>query len=60
MNYQCFMISAQIPRKGLFHRIYIGAYTAKATAESECRRFRGRKEFPSDIHVVDRQWAVGS
>ncbi|MDJ0856895.1 MAG: tetratricopeptide repeat protein [Desulfobacterales bacterium] len=60
MNYQCFMISAQIPRKGLFHRIYIGAYEAKSKAEDECNRFRGRKEFPRDIHVVDRQWAVGS
>ncbi len=60
MNYQCFVIPAQIPRKGFFHRIYIGAYTVKATAEDECRRFRGRKEFPLDIHVVDRQWAVGS
>ena len=60
MNYQCFLIPVQIPRKGFFHRIYIGAYTVKATAEDECRRFRARKEFPRDIHVVDRQWAVGS
>jgi general secretion pathway protein D len=60
MNYQCFLISAQIPRKGLFHRIYIGAYAAKSEADDECRRFRDRREFPRDIHVVDRQWAVGS
>ncbi len=60
LNYHCFMIPAQIPRKGFFHRIYIGAYTAKETAEDECRRFRARKEFPLDIHVVDRQWAIGS
>jgi hypothetical protein len=54
------LISAQIPRKGLFHRIYIGAYAAKSEADDECRRFRDRREFPRDIHVVDRQWAVGS
>ena len=60
LNYQCFLIPAQIPRKGFFHRIYIGAYTAKTTAEDACRRYRQRQEFPLDIHVVDRQWAMGS
>jgi general secretion pathway protein D len=60
MDYQCFMIPAQIPRKGFFHRIYIGAYTAKSTAEAECQRYRARREFSRDIHVVDRQWAIGS
>ena len=60
LNYHCFLISAQIPRKGFFHRIYIGAYTAKTTAEDACRRYRQRQEFPLDIHVVDRQWAMGS
>ncbi len=60
LNYQCFLIPAQIPRKGFFHRIYIGAYTAKTTAEDACRRYRRRQEFPLDIHVVDRQWAMGS
>jgi cell division septation protein DedD len=60
LNYQCFLIPAQIPRKGFFHRIYIGAYAARTTAEDECRRYRSREEFPLDIHVVDRQWALGS
>ena len=60
MDYDCFMISAEIPRKGFFHRIYIGTYDAKDIAEEECRRYRERREFSRDIHVVDRQWAVGS
>jgi general secretion pathway protein D len=60
MDYKCFMISAEIPRKGFFHRIYIGAYHTRDIAETECRRYRERREFSRDIHVVDRQWAVGS
>jgi general secretion pathway protein D len=59
LEYQCFLIPAQIPRKGFFHRIYIGAYQNKSTAEEECRRYRERREFSRDIHVVDRQWAIG-
>ncbi len=60
MNYECFMIPARIPQKGFFHRIFVGSYTTKTQAGSICNQLRGKREFSRDIHVVDRQWAVGS
>lgn len=60
MNYECFMIPARIPQKGFFHRIFVGSYTDKAQAGDVCKQLRQRGEFTRDIHVVDRQWAVGS
>jgi len=60
LNYDCFMIPARIPQKGLFHRIFVGSYTNEAQAGDICNQLRTRREFTRDIHVVDRQWAVGS
>ena len=60
LNYECFMIPAQIPQKGLFHRIFVGRYDDKEQAGNICNQLRERREFTRDIHVVDRQWAVGS
>jgi general secretion pathway protein D len=60
LNYECFMIPAQIPQKGLFHRIFVGRYADKDQAGNICNQLRERREFTRDIHVVDRQWAVGS
>lgn len=60
LNYECFMIPAQIPQKGLFHRIFVGRYDDKGQAGNICNQLRERREFTRDIHVVDRQWAVGS
>ena len=60
LNYECFMIPAQIPERGLFHRIFVGRYDNKEQAGNICNQLRVKREFTSDIHVVDRQWAVGS
>ena len=60
LNYECFMIPAQIPERGLFHRIFVGRYDDKEQAGNICNQLRERREFTRDIHVVDRQWAVGS
>ena len=60
LNYECFMIPAQIPQRGLFHRIFVGSYGNKDQAGTICNQLRERREFTRDIHVVDRQWAVGS
>ena len=54
------MIPARIPQKGFFHRIFVGSYTTKGQAGSICNQLREKREFSRDIHVVDRQWAVGS
>jgi hypothetical protein len=54
------MIPAQIPARGLFHRIFVGRYDDKEQAGNICNQLRERREFTRDIHVVDRQWAVGS
>jgi general secretion pathway protein D len=60
LNYDCFMIPARIPQKGFFHRIFVGSYIDKSRAGDICDQLRERREFTRDIHVVDRQWAVGS
>jgi general secretion pathway protein D len=60
LNYECFMIPARIPQKGFFHRIFVGGYTDKVQAGNICNQLRAKREFTRDIHVVDRQWAVGS
>ena len=60
LNYECFMIPARIPQKGFFHRIFVGGYTDKVQAGNICNQLRSKREFTRDIHVVDRQWAVGS
>jgi general secretion pathway protein D len=60
LNYECFMIPARIPQKGFFHRIFVGSYVDKTRAGDICNQLRERREFTRDIHVVDRQWAVGS
>ncbi len=60
LHYECFMIPARIPQKGLFHRIFVGSYRDEAHADAICNQLRARREFPRDIHVVDRQWALGS
>jgi len=60
LNYECFMIPARIPQKGFFHRIFVGGYTDKEQAGNICNQLRAKREFTRDIHVVDRQWAVGS
>jgi general secretion pathway protein D len=60
LDYDCFMIPARIPQKGFFHRIFVGIYADKVQAGDICNQLRSRREFTRDIHVVDRQWAVGS
>ena len=60
LNYECFLIPARIPQKGFFHRIFVGGYTDKVQAGAICNQLRAKREFTRDIHVVDRQWAVGS
>jgi len=60
LNYECFMIPTRIPQKGVFHRIFVGGYTDKVQAGDICNQLRAKREFTRDIHVVDRQWAVGS
>jgi general secretion pathway protein D len=60
LGYDTFMIPAQIPQKGFFHRIFVGHYVTEAQAGVICDQLRERREFTRDIHVVDRQWALGS
>lgn len=59
LGYTPFTIPADVPRKGMFHRIFVGAFATKAAAETACEAYRARPEFARDIHVVDRQWAIG-
>lgn len=59
LGYSSFMIPATVPGKGLFHRVYVGAYDNMSRAQADCDRYKNRKEFARDIHVVDRQWAIG-
>ncbi len=58
LGYDSFVLPAKVGQ-GFFHRIFVGAYPSMEAAKTDCRRFRGREEFQSDIHVVDRQWALG-
>jgi cell division septation protein DedD len=60
LAYDTFMIPARIPQKGFFHRIFVGLYPNKSQAAEVCNQLRERREFTRDIHVVDRQWALGS
>jgi general secretion pathway protein D len=60
LGYDTFMIPAQIPQKGFFHRIFVGHYVTEAQAGVICDQLRERREFTRDIHVVDRKWALGS
>jgi general secretion pathway protein D len=59
LGYSPFTIPADVPRKGFFHRIYVGAFATQAEAEAACQAYRERPEFARDIHVVDRLWALG-
>lgn len=59
LGYSPFTIPADVPRKGFFHRIYVGAFATQEAAEAACHAYRERPEFARDIHVVDRPWATG-
>lgn len=56
LRYNAFMIPGNIPRKGLFHRVFTGNFTDFESAGKACLELKGKKEFRKDIHVVDRKW----
>ncbi len=57
MNYECFVVYAKIPDKGAFYRVFVGKFFDLKSARAANDEYRKRKEFDSDIHVVDRNWA---
>ena len=58
-NYDCFMIPAHVPGKGFFYRIFVGKFKDLNSAKMVCKTLKAKKEFPRDIHVVRRDWALG-
>lgn len=59
MNYDSFMVPADIPDRGTWYRVFVGKFKDRASAESLCKSLKEKKEFASDIHVADRQWGLG-
>ena len=60
MSYTCFVIPAEVPGRGFFYRVFVGEFASFSTAVAAKDKYKSRKEFSSDIHVVDRKWAVGN
>ncbi|MFZ7126611.1 MAG: secretin N-terminal domain-containing protein [Desulfobacterales bacterium] len=60
MGYDAFIVPASVPGKGFYHRIFVGAYASLEMALADRELLKTYEEFAGDIHVVDRQWALGN
>ncbi len=53
-----FIMPANIPGKGLFYRIFTGAFSDYESAMKACTKLKETKGFRQDIHVADRKWML--
>lgn len=57
MNYECFVVFAELPGKGSYYRVFVGRFADFPSAKTASDEYRKRKEFDPDIHAVNRSWA---
>lgn len=59
MDYESFLVSANIPGRGLFYRVFVGRFNDIEDAKQRLSVYRNKKEFRKDIHIMDRKHAFG-
>jgi general secretion pathway protein D len=59
MDYQTWVIPAQIKDKGTYYRVFVGQYTSYRQAEKALQEMRKSAVFPEDIDIVDRRHVYG-
>ena len=59
MDYNSFLVPADIPGKGRYYRVFIGQFNDIEDARDILNIYRTKKEFRKDIHIMDRKHAFG-
>lgn len=55
LGHDAFSVSAEIPGKGLYYRVFVGRFKSMGEARNALLLFSNRKEFAKDIHVMARR-----
>ncbi len=60
MNYDSFVVSSFVAGKGKrFYRVFVGKFKDYRSARKFCEELKLKDSFRQDIHVADREWAIG-
>lgn len=60
MRYDSFIVSSFVPGKGkIFYRVFVGKFKDYDSASKFCKELKSNDSFREDIHVADRDWAIG-
>lgn len=55
LGYDAFFVSAEVPGKGLYYRVFVGRFSDMSSAANALSLYKNRKEFAKDIHVMARR-----
>ena len=55
MNYNCFMLSADVSGKGRYYGIFVGQFKSYSEAQNFYNLVKTKKHFRKDIYVVNRK-----
>ncbi|MEA1969825.1 MAG: SPOR domain-containing protein [Thermodesulfobacteriota bacterium] len=60
MGYKTWTEKADIPGKGIYHRVFVGQYHGYSSADEALSEMIKKPEFTDDIHIVDRAYVYGN
>jgi len=55
MNYDCFMLPADLSDKSRYYRIFVGQFKGYSAAQNYYNLLKKKKHFRKDIHIVNRK-----
>lgn len=59
MDYEPFIVPAEIPGKGTYYRVFIGRFETIENAKHKLDTYLNKKEFRKDIHIMVKRDALG-
>ncbi len=59
LGYKTWVMEADIPGKGIFHRVFVGQFNSYNIADAACREMLEKEYFAHDIRVVDKSYVFG-
>lgn len=59
MGYETWVKRADIPDKGIYHRVFVGQFGSYAAADQAMEKMVEKPEFDSDIYIVDHAYVYG-
>ncbi len=59
LGYKTWVMEADIPGRGVFHRVFVGQFNSYNIADAACREMLEKEYFAHDIRIVDRSYVFG-